>query len=646
MKKILLVNPGMDSEIAIYEGLTQLPFLNKRSFMTPLQLATLSALTPDGIEVDIWDESVRGCIDETTNLKDYDLVGITGFAMHVHRARQLAQLFRKRGILVVVGGAGVSSMPERYRDDFDVLFIGEAEYTWRQFLSDWRSGAYRKEYQQITKPDMSDSPLPRWDSIAEDMKYYILGSVQTTRGCPFDCEFCDVTFLYGRQLRHKPIERVIEEVCFLERLGTDGIFFCDDNFVGNPGYAKDLLRELIPVNNSFARPLIYHTYISLNVAKNDELLELLADANFGTLFIGIETPNKESLKETGKLQNYKTDMLKDVHKILSYGLPITAGMIVGFDHDDKDIFDWQFEFIQEACIPIPLVNMLKAPPGTKLWSRLLNERRLIEAKDYVAKHKGGIRAQTNIIPKQMTRVELMTGFKRLLKRTDDWDNFAKRVKGFVSMVKRRPNVTYEQAPEEQARLLLQQLFNAISDEKTRNAIFDILSYTRQQVPFMLRKIFMLVLRHISNVGWTEQVHQALDKQIALEESTSSLEPYIDKSPILISDGFREEYRKVFPEIYQRVLDGLFDKSLLPEALIEVFTDFLMRFGDTFEEMEEHHRVALHEIAEHTIASKNRIQEQKIAHPGEDVSDFRRMNEFRVEVLKSVERDLREFYGTL
>ncbi|MBI1927573.1 radical SAM protein [Candidatus Poribacteria bacterium] len=644
MKNILLVNPDIDSDIAPYEAILRLPFLDKRTFMTPLHLATLAALTPDDIKVDIWDEPVHGRIDETTHLKDYDLVGVTGYTAHLRGAIRLARLFRKRGIPVVIGGPAASAAPERYRDDCDVLFIGEAEYIWGQFISDWKAGAYQKEYRQVIKPDITDSPLPRWDSVAEVMKHYVVGGVQTTRGCPFDCEFCDVIFLYGRQPRHKSVERVIEEVCALERLGVDSIFFCDDNFIGNPRYAKDLLRELIPVNNSFAKPLTYQTQITLNVAKDDEFLELLADANFSTLFVGVETPNIESLKETNKPQNYKTDILADVHKILSYGLPIKAGMIVGFDHDDQTIFDRQFEFIQEACIPVPAINMLKIPLGTKLWSRMLKERRVIVGRDDVTRYVEELRAQTNLIPKQMTRVELMTGYKHLLERVDDWENFAKRIKGFVSMVKRRPNVTYKQPSEENARLILQQLFNAIEDEKARMTIFDMLSSTRQQAPFMLRKIFALIVQHIGVAGMSEPLRAALDKQIALESSIPSYEPYIDKRPIFIPDSFQEAYRKVFPEIYQRVLDGLIDKSLLPEALIEVFTDFVMRWGETFEGMEDHHQVALQEIADRTIAAKNRTPGlQKVAHPGEDVSDTRtQMNQLRIEVLKSVERDLRKF----
>jgi radical SAM superfamily enzyme YgiQ (UPF0313 family) len=146
-------------------------------------------------------------------------------------------------------------------------------------------------------------------------------------------------YIYGRQARHKSIEQVLEEITALERLGEERLFLCDDNFIGNPHYAKALLRALIPVNNAFRHPVAFFTQIMLNVAKDDEMLELLADANFSGLFIGNETPNIESLIETNKPQNYKTDILADIKKILSYGLPITAGMIVGFDHDDISIFD-------------------------------------------------------------------------------------------------------------------------------------------------------------------------------------------------------------------------------------------------------------------------------------------------------------------
>jgi radical SAM superfamily enzyme YgiQ (UPF0313 family) len=648
MKNILLVNPDIESLVAPFEAITRLPTLDKRTFMTPLALSTLAALTPEDINVEIWDEAVQGRVHEAANLKQYDLVGVTGYVAHYQGAIRVARFFKRQGIPVAGGGPAVSASPERYRDDMDVLFIGEAEYTWPQFLADWQAGTHQKEYRQVIKPDVTQSPLPNWKSLHGTLTHYMVGGVQTTRGCPFDCEFCDVIFLYGRKPRHKTVDQVLAEVTALAKTGEiDGIFFCDDNFIGNPHYAKDLLKALIPVNNSFEKPIAFHTQVTLNVAKDDELLALMADANFGTLFIGIETPNKAALRETNKPTNYNTDIVADVHKILSYGLAIKGGMIVGFDHDDLDIFDQQFEFIQEACIPIPAINVLKIPVGTKLWSRMLKERRVIVARDNATRYVESIRAQTNLIPKLMTRSQLMAGYRDLLKKTDDWDSFAQRIKGFVSLIKRQPQVRPIAISEDRSRVVLQHLRDTVTDPKAGPAIFDILSHTRQVAPFMLRKVVGLVLQHLGAAEMSVHLQAALDKQIAMENAIPSYEPYIDRRPILIPDGFEAGYKTVFPSLYQKVVDHLADQSQLPEALIEVFTDFLTRWGEGFTHMEDHHIVALNEIADRTIAQRNEEQAtSRVVRFGEGVYDAKQlMNQLRIEVLKSVERDLREHYGS-
>src|SRR5712664_3521369 len=227
MKKIFLVSPGAKAFLLPLQGALG----RKTVYMTPLGLATVAALTPEDIEVDIWDEGVHGLITEATGLKkDYDLVGVTGYENHIERAKQVGRILRRRGLLVAVGGPGVSSSPELYRDDFDILFIGEAEHTWPRFIDEWKAGGHRSEYRQVGKVDMAHSPRPRWDKV--DIDRYYVGGVQTTRGCPFDCEFCDVIYIYGRQPRHKSVEQVMQEIRALERLGTESIFLCDDNFIG------------------------------------------------------------------------------------------------------------------------------------------------------------------------------------------------------------------------------------------------------------------------------------------------------------------------------------------------------------------------------------------------------------------------------
>lgn len=253
---------------------------------------------------------------------------------------------------------------------FDILFIGEAELIWPRFLEEWHSNRYKNEYRQLEKPDMSMSPMPQWDSIKDDVPLYSMGSVQTTRGCPYDCEFCDVVYLNGRIQRHKTIEQVLAEVAALQELGVSTVYFADDNLTGNHVYAKRLLRQLIKMNNDFPEPLRFATQASIDVARDNELLALLADANFYEMLIGIESTNVEALMEIGKLNNLKGNLIDEVHTILSYGISVRGALICGFDSDDLDVFDNHIDFIEKAFLPSVSLHMLNAPIGTRLWRRM------------------------------------------------------------------------------------------------------------------------------------------------------------------------------------------------------------------------------------------------------------------------------------
>jgi radical SAM superfamily enzyme YgiQ (UPF0313 family) len=657
MKQILLITPDFNPEEtkvrSLSAGLTPMKFMPQKAFMPPLGLATVAALTPGDIDVDIWDEAVHGLIrDDTDFKKNYDLVGVTGYINHLPRVRQLGEMFRRRGIPSVVGGPGVSSAPEYYRHAFDVLCIGEAEHTWPQFIADWKAGHYRPEYRQVAKPDLAHSPLPRWDKVAADMPSYILGAVQTTRGCPFDCEFCDVIYIYGRQARHKSIAQVLDEIVALERLGVERIFLCDDNFIGNPHYAKDLLKALIPVNNAFRQPVGFFTQITLNVAKDDELLTLLADANFTGLFIGIETPNIESLIETNKPQNYKTDIVSDVKKILSYGLPITAGMIVGFDHDDASIFDRQIAFAQEACIANPMPHMLKAPVGTKLWVRLHQEGRVMQFWEDGGKPLSDMRAWTNILPKQMTRLELMSGYLSLVERVRDWRNFEARVKGMIALVQRQPKVQRRRPSWKQKWGVLKfALFTM--DKEARRAAIRLLLYTRRRAPFMLPKVVGLIARQYVEAADVPFLRETVEAQIRLE-SSEGFQLQRESAVFFVPEAFKKPYKDMFPDLYERVSQGLIDKSRTHDALVEVVYDFLTRWGLTFERFEAHHQAFLVEICDRTIAKENAQVGDAAGNsvePGAIVGHIAgldaghtaiRLRRLADDVLRTVEQDLRSF----
>lgn len=518
MEKILLIAPKFNCAFIPRDSkMVELSFFREiRSFTAPLHLATIAGLTPDDIEVDIWDEMVQGDIDDSTDMNDYNLVGITSYLPDIPRAKEIAQIFRARRIPVVVGGAGVSSNPETCMDSFDVLFIGEAEQTWPQFLADWKTGTHQKVYRSTTYPDLSTVPSPRWDIVGERMKHYMSGPVQTTRGCPFDCEFCSVTVFHGHCPRHKSIDAVLEEVRILQRMEKRHVFFSDDNFTGDLAYSKSLLIELISLNKSFKEPLSFGTQASINLARDDKLLELLADAGFVNVFIGIESPNKESLRESNKFHNYHTNLIEDCRKIQSYGIGIIASMIVGFDHDDLDIFDQQFEFLQEACIPVSLIGILKARPGTRLWTRLLREGRLIRD-DVSPAATTRDRLFTNIIP-IMGRIPLLFGYLRLLERMLNWESFEERIKGFVSGVTRPPSIHQLEGQKlEEARTQFRKFFSSMDSEAQR-AISNILPFTRDRCSSMLRRVLGLIFEQINQFRILESRCEVLREQIEFEKS--------------------------------------------------------------------------------------------------------------------------------
>lgn len=642
MKNILLISPDFDVEsfwISEEEG-TCTEVVND---VAPVGLATIAGLTPDSYHVDIWDEVVHGRVDAATQFdRTYDLVGFTGYNSHYLRCVEVASVFRQRGVLTAIGGPGVSGMPEKYREHFDVLFVGEAERTWPRFLKDWERGEPEREYRQIEKLDLSESPLPRWDSIASDVPRYAMGGVQTTRGCPFDCEFCDVIYLFGRKMRHKPIDQVIEEVKALERLGASTIFFCDDEFIGEPRYTKELLKALVPVNNSFDRPLLYTTQLTMNLSKDDELLELVADSNFGVIFIGIETPNQASLKETSKYQNIRKDLVGDVRKILSYGIAVRAGLIVGFDHDTTEIFDIQERFVEDTNLPSMTLSLLKAIPGTRLWRRLREEGRVLDINKIRGDSKRGNafkpRSYTNVVPKSMTRIELMAGYRKLAEKLYSWDQFSRRLRGFVSNVNRLPKVNQPPLTEEE---MDSWRAAGAGSADAAIAVSEIIRHTEAVAPPLMRNVRMLTLQHAKHKKTFDDLLPYVDRLVELE-SSGALTFDLDRREVPIPQAFRRVFERgpIFDRTYRRVYTNLSDRARVPEALTDVFVDFLVRWGDSFESLEPQHQVFLDELSDRTCANLNGVPPESFVPQVEppEIPSSRRMR-LAEDVIRSVEQEL-------
>jgi radical SAM superfamily enzyme YgiQ (UPF0313 family) len=415
--KIYLIAPRNPESFWTFDRI--LPSLDKRCLFPQLALPTVAGLTPPPHEVVICDENVEP-VDLDT---DADVVGLTGYIVHKRRILELADAFRRRGKRVVAGGPYATLCPEELRGRVDTVFVGEAEYTWPAFLRDLAAGRARAEYRQDAAPSMRDSPRPRFDLLK--VERYRSMAIQFARGCPYSCEFCDIIVMYGRRPRTKSVAQVLAEVEAIHRLGVPNVFVVDDNFIGNRKDAKALLRALGAWQEARGYPIEFMTEASLNVAQDDELLALLERAHFATLFVGIESPRKASLAESGKAQNLREDILAAVHRIQAAGIEVMAGMIVGFDHDDPSIFEEQFRFIQEARIPVSMTGMLNAVPRTPLHARLQAAGRLI------AESVGDQFVFTNIVPAGMSRRELYEGYRRLLRRLYGYRNYRRRAMGLI-----------------------------------------------------------------------------------------------------------------------------------------------------------------------------------------------------------------------
>ncbi len=416
MAEIVLVNPRFE---ASYWGMEcALPFFGKRANLPTACLPLLAALTPPEHRLTVFDENVQRL--DFDRIARADIVGLTGMVVQRFRMREILQELKARGAFTVVGGPWVTVREDYFGDLADVIFVGEAEETWPRFLLDWRSGTHRRRYEQAEQTDMTTVPCPRYDVLSTH--HYMSGSVQFSRGCPFQCEFCDIIVTFGRRPRLKTSQQVIAELEGLRRCGLDLVFIVDDNLIGNKRAVKGLLRDVAAWQRDNGFPLTFFTEASLDVAEDDALMRLMVEANVHCVFIGIESPNEDSLRETRKLQNVRArggTLLDKVRKIQRSGLEVWCGMIVGFDHDTTDIFEAQVRFVTEARIAHAMVGMLSAIPKTPLHARLAADRRLDES------DPPGF--GTNVIPLQMSREELSDGYVRVMRELYDPASYFDRV---------------------------------------------------------------------------------------------------------------------------------------------------------------------------------------------------------------------------
>lgn len=468
--KFYLINPKLPLSFTSNEYAARM-VLRKYS-VPPLGLLTAAGMIPEGHEVTICDENAH----EINWDQECDVVGLTG--MHLQRPgiRKIAEHFRKRGAKIVLGGPSVMAVPERYRDIADVLMLGEAEQIWPQAIADLEQGNVKESYLPADTVDLRTSPVPRYDLISP--RDYMQISLQTTRGCPFKCEFCDIITLYGRKVRTKPVEQVLTEVRTVLALGWDRLFFVDDNFIGDPRYTAELMEALIDLRKTLPKPFYFSTQATINMAHNQKLLQQMHDGGLRAVFIGIETPRVSSLQETQKFQNVRKNIIDEIERIQSHGIAVYSGLMVGFDHDDASIFQEQVDFINEAKIPLPMPSMVGALPVTPLYDRIKAEGRLIPDNE-----AQGNTYFTNIIPKLMTMDELEQGYRTMVMALYDPVNYSNRVLGELeNLNKAAGRVSNYQKPLILAGFLWVLLWYVFDPNRAR-----LLSVFRRIVPTALRR---------------------------------------------------------------------------------------------------------------------------------------------------------------
>ena len=424
--KILLVYPQYPDTFWSFKH--ALKFVSKKAAFPPLGLLTVAAMLPGEWEKKLVDMNVTRLTDEHIKWADY--VFISAMVVQQNSVKEVIARCKRLNTKIVAGGPLFTTGYEEY-EGVEHFVLGEAEVTLPLFLEDLGKGCPQHMYASDTRPEISKTPIPLWSLI--NTKNYSSMNVQYSRGCPFNCEFCDIILLNGHTPRTKDKEQLLAELEELYHRGwRGGVFIVDDNFIGNKKKLKlEILPAIIEWRKGKKYPFALSTEASINLADDAELMRLMVDAGFITVFIGIETPNEESLVECAKLQNQSRDLVASVKKIQNYGMEVQGGFIVGFDSDPLTIFKNQINFIQKSGIVTAMVGLLNAPPGTRLYQRLKNENRLVKA--FTGNNTD---CSLNFIPK-MNYETLINGYKHILNTIYSPKRYYERVKTFLKEYKPR-----------------------------------------------------------------------------------------------------------------------------------------------------------------------------------------------------------------
>jgi len=399
-----------------------LRFISKKAVYPPLGLMTVSAMTPAGWTKKLVDLNASSLLDE--QIMWADMVFISAMSVQSESVFEVIARCKSFDKKMVAGGPLFSEEPEKF-EDVDHLVLNEAEITFPLFLADLEKGTAKHIYQTDEFADLSTTPIPDYSLI--NHSHYAAQSIQFSRGCPFNCEFCDITALLGHKVRTKSTRQILAELDEIMKIGwKGGVFFVDDNFIGNKKILKqDLLPAVIRWMEKNKYPFNFITEASINLADDDELMQMMVRAGFIKVFVGIETPDELSLTECNKTQNHNRDLLHSVKTIQKAGMEVTAGFIVGFDSDKPSIFQRQIDFIQKSGIVTAMVGLLNAPRKTRLYKRLENEGRIVS--DFSGDPTS---YAINFIPK-MDLDELMTGYQQIISGIYSSEMYNERVLSFL-----------------------------------------------------------------------------------------------------------------------------------------------------------------------------------------------------------------------
>ena len=404
--KILLVNPGQPDTFFSYKHALRLEL--KKSALPPLGLLTVASLLPEEWPRRLVDLNIEKLTK--SHLEWADMVFIGAMIIQKESTLEVIARCREANLPVVAGGPLFSHLHQEIQG-VDHFILGEAEEILGEFLDDLAAGTAKPLYQAQGHPDLSKTPIPAWNLLKP--RHYHSLAIQFSRGCPFDCEFCDIVQLFGRKPRFKTPRQVLAELEAIRHLGWRGeIMFVDDNFIGNKSVAKKMLLEIGTWQRSHGYPFRFNTQASVNLAQEPELMSLMIKANMDGVFLGIETPSYDSLRECEKIQNQAVDLKEAVRTIQRHGIVVSSGFIIGFDSDPDSIFDDQVRFIEQAAIPTAMVGLLSAGPGTRLFDRLRREGRLLGLPSGNNTADSGA---LNFITK-MNREKLIEGYRSVLQR--------------------------------------------------------------------------------------------------------------------------------------------------------------------------------------------------------------------------------------